>query len=453
MNINQSPFYNRGPVREPAHFFGRRGEVRKLVQAIGADIPQTASIIGERRIGKTSLLNYLSAPGGALAEFPQFLSRLPADYLFVRADLSALKTRELNGPLFFFRLLFKSLDKAFQDKTGQTFPIFDKYWESESVAELVEFGLKSYLDEIQQIAPNLAIIFLLDEADPLIRQGVGGLLRSLIQDHPISFVIATRLPLIEIDPEREVSPLFNILAETIPLGLMPQSEVHQMLTELSSDNFTPLELDFILKTGGLHPDFTQVAAHRVWESKQTGQDFAPDIVFPQIAADLKSACQGLWDGMTEGEQGLCVKMMSEGKVESDGAAQVLKRKGVLNEQNAFFSPVFSAFIGQKSALTAAAPQSLRFGDGYVAYGDFVAKLSPIEQKLLQYLYDHAGQVCSREEIHMAVWGEAYTENDAVKVNITVQRMKQKLGQLSELVEAVRGVGYRWIEKLTFLAGI
>lgn len=445
MTTNENPFLDRGPVREPAQFFGRRGEVRKLVQVLGARVPQSVSVIGERRIGKTSLLNFLSAPGGALFEFSSLLGRRETEYLFIRADLSALKTRELNGPLFFFRLLFKNLEKAVREKTGQTFPVFEQYWNNGSVAELVEFGLGSYLDEVKRIAPKLAILFLLDEADPLIRQGVGALLRSLIQDRPIAFVICTRLPLIEIDPEREVSPLFNMLAETIPLGLLTESDARQMVTTLSDDIFTPGELDFILQAGGMHPDFTCVAARRVWETKQEKRDFVPDEIFSQIAFDLEPACQSLWDGMTSEEQAVCEQINSDPQIEKveNRAVQILRRKGVLNAQNALFSPVFAEFLSSKASPAPAESPSLRFRDGYVVYGDFVARLSPIELKLLRYLFERARQVCTREEIHAAVWDEPYTENNAVKINITVQRMKGKLGQLAELVEAVRGVGYRW----------
>jgi hypothetical protein len=170
-------------------------------------------------------------------------------------------------------------------------------------------------------------------------------------------------------------------------------------------------------------------------------------IFVQIADDLEPTCRSLWDGMSTEEQALCEQLRRVQKIENNetSAAQVLKRKGVLNVRNTLFSPVFVDFLSRQTIPVPVVASELRFGEGYVTYGDFVAKLSPIESKLLQHLHERSGHVCTRDDIHMTVWGEPYTESDAVKVNITVQRMKQKLGQLAEQVEAVRGVGYRWRE--------
>ncbi len=458
MTSPNNPFIERGPVTEPALFFGCRDEARRLVQAIGARVPQHCSIIGERRIGKTSLLNALAAPGGLASQFSDFLSRPLENYLFIYSDLSALKTRELNSDLFILRLILRNLHRIVPPKIealgfspASLDAIYETYREQKSRQELAEFGIGGYLDEVRRLAPGLVVVFLFDEADLLVSQGVGTLLRALTHDRPLSFILATRLPLVEIDPERELSPLYNMMADTLTLGLLLPAEARQMTQALAAQSgltLTTRELDFAFEMGGCHPDLTRRAAHLTWEAKRQGQRFDPQALSEAIRADAAPLFEGLWSGMTAVEQALCLDAQQGLPIGPSPALQTLKRKGILTNDGKLFSPLFGAHLAGKNASPAApAPSSLRFGDGFVTYGNFIAKLSPIELKLLQYLYEHAGQVCTREEIHRAVWGEAYTENDAVKVNITIQRMKQKLGRLAELVEAVRGVGYRWEDEL------
>ena len=49
------------PIESPSQFHGRRGVVRRISSRVGAERPQSVAVIGGRRSGKTSLLNYLAA--------------------------------------------------------------------------------------------------------------------------------------------------------------------------------------------------------------------------------------------------------------------------------------------------------------------------------------------------------------------------------------------------------
>ena len=46
------------PVQSPAGFFGHRDLVRRIFSRIGAERPQSIAVIGSRKSGKSSLLNY-----------------------------------------------------------------------------------------------------------------------------------------------------------------------------------------------------------------------------------------------------------------------------------------------------------------------------------------------------------------------------------------------------------
>jgi len=70
------------------------------------------------------------------------------------------------------------------------------------------------------------------------------------------------------------------------------------------------------------------------------------------------------------------------------------------------------------------------------------ELSPTEYDLLQYLATNRGQALSREQILNAVWGYDYFgETRTVDTHIT--RLRSKLRDCGELIQTVRGVGYRF----------
>lgn len=72
------------------------------------------------------------------------------------------------------------------------------------------------------------------------------------------------------------------------------------------------------------------------------------------------------------------------------------------------------------------------------------ELTATEFKLLHYLASRAGKVQSREVLLERVWGYAY-EGYARTVDTHIRRLRKKLGPVSERIETVRGIGYRFRE--------
>jgi len=64
-----------------------------------------------------------------------------------------------------------------------------------------------------------------------------------------------------------------------------------------------------------------------------------------------------------------------------------------------------------------------------------------EFDLLHLLMQSPGQVFTREQILETIWGWSYTGNTRT-VDVHIQTLRQKLGLCAELIETVRGVGYR-----------
>lgn len=68
-------------------------------------------------------------------------------------------------------------------------------------------------------------------------------------------------------------------------------------------------------------------------------------------------------------------------------------------------------------------------------------LSFKEFSLLRFLLENRGRVFSRDRLLLAVWGYDYVGGTRT-VDVHVQTLRQKLGDCADIIETVRGVGYR-----------
>ena len=77
----------------------------------------------------------------------------------------------------------------------------------------------------------------------------------------------------------------------------------------------------------------------------------------------------------------------------------------------------------------------------VQIGDKKVELTRKEFELLQYLLENKGLVMSRNQILCHVWGYDF-DGETRTVDVHVRTLRQKLGDAGNMVETVRGVGYR-----------
>ncbi|MEI7976749.1 MAG: phosphate regulon transcriptional regulator PhoB [Betaproteobacteria bacterium] len=80
----------------------------------------------------------------------------------------------------------------------------------------------------------------------------------------------------------------------------------------------------------------------------------------------------------------------------------------------------------------------------VSFQEQPLKLGPTEFKLLQYFMTHKERVHSRGQLLDRVWGDhVFIEERTVDVH--VKRLREALGGAGNMVETVRGAGYRFTE--------
>jgi len=77
----------------------------------------------------------------------------------------------------------------------------------------------------------------------------------------------------------------------------------------------------------------------------------------------------------------------------------------------------------------------------VTIDDQEIELTPTEFKLLLTLVERRGRVQSRSHLLETVW-DAAPDIQTRTVDMHVQRLRGKLGVAGELIETVRGFGYR-----------
>lgn len=107
-------------------------------------------------------------------------------------------------------------------------------------------------------------------------------------------------------------------------------------------------------------------------------------------------------------------------------------------------------------LRALGRRSLRSADGALAFGDIElnrgasllvcgensVRLSEKEFRILEYLIANAGQILTREQLAVNIWGyESDAEYNNVEVYMSFARKKLNFVKARTEIKAVRGVGY------------
>jgi DNA-binding response OmpR family regulator len=113
--------------------------------------------------------------------------------------------------------------------------------------------------------------------------------------------------------------------------------------------------------------------------------------------------------------------------------KVVLRRGAVRDQNGSGERVV------RGALT------VDLGRHEAMIGEATMTLTPTEMRLLHFLASHPGRVFPRSHLLSRVIGEDAIVTDR-NIDVHVRSLRQKLAEHSDLIETVRGVGYRFAEK-------
>ena len=80
-------------------------------------------------------------------------------------------------------------------------------------------------------------------------------------------------------------------------------------------------------------------------------------------------------------------------------------------------------------------------DHMVTASDHEIELTYKEFQLLKLLIENPGRVFTRDQLLTEIWGYTYA-GESRTVDVHVRKLRKKLGQDEDIIETIRGVGYR-----------
>ncbi|MDI6768248.1 MAG: AAA-like domain-containing protein [Anaerolineales bacterium] len=259
-----NPFTFGNPIKDPARFYGRKAEIRQIVNRLLSSAHESTSIIGERRIGKTSLLYHLAHP-----EVSARLGLTSDKFCLVYIDFQGLTDIT---PQRFWQRVLKKMSRSVCNESLK--PSIEK------LSERDEFDLFDLEDLFQASQDKgLTTVLMMDEFEyvtqnPNFKGDFFGGLRALAIHHGVALLPATRRELVDLCHSDEIkgSPFFNIFANVV-LRPFSQAEVAGLIAGYTGDSpnaFTAEESAIVQNLGGGYPFFVQAAGHYMVEGKLHG---------------------------------------------------------------------------------------------------------------------------------------------------------------------------------------
>ena len=254
-----SSFVTGTPITNPRHFFGRQKEIKRLFDLLKRRPLQNAAIIGKRRSGKTSLLQYLKnitttpteqlRPGQKSDWLPY-----PENYRWIFVDFQDSRLQNREGLL---RYILESLKMSVPSPCD----------------------LDRFMDVVSSNLHQPTII-LLDEIGvclqrcPELDDGFWEGLRSLATTQTngnLGFVLATPESPIELARNTgHTSPFFNIFGYTRTLEAMTETEARELIAS-SPIPFPDGDVEWILTQSGRWPLLLQILCRERLFSLEEGE--------------------------------------------------------------------------------------------------------------------------------------------------------------------------------------
>ena len=338
----KNPYTNRVMIRDSEDFFGRKSEISKIYSRIGAERPQSVSIVGERRIGKSSLLNFIYNP----VNRRQYL-RDPDRFIFLFIDFQEKRGIDIPG---FFATVYGCLIKEFNEQLELN--LSPDY---EGFSKIVE-----YLDKMDL---NLVMVF--DEFELVTKNKNFGtefysFARSMANNYNIAYLVASGRNLQTMCHSKEISdsPFFNIFSN-LSLSQFSMEEAIDLITIPSKRAGFPLEsyVDFILDLGGYYPFFIQMVCASVFDLVKEHGHLNKQLL-NQAKIDFMDEAhihfQQIWDINNEDQKAVFLNLAKKEDLSPQYRHYLpeLEKAGyIINEKNTprLFSSMFAQYILERFA--------------------------------------------------------------------------------------------------------
>ena len=267
---HSNPFVAGPMLQNPQLFVGREEELRAIISRMRGSQPTSLNIVGERQIGKSSLLYYF------FLTWQQRISQ-PEKYVVIYLSLKNANCQKEKN--FYQAIAQKLLNCPSVKKESKLIGLLQK-------KTLNRLAFTQAIEEFKQ--QSLLPVLCLDDFDSLFDHrnehqkefdnGFYDNLRALMDDSALMLVLTTCKELDVYGKEYHfVSSFFNV-GHVIKLGEFTKDEA-KYLTNLSVNSIeetpalTEEEQKLAKKWGKCHPYLLQLAAYYLWEARQNGRDF------------------------------------------------------------------------------------------------------------------------------------------------------------------------------------
>jgi hypothetical protein len=437
-----NPFFHRGPIRQRDYFSNRQHEVGQALGLLRS--LQNVALVGQRRIGKTSLLFQLANPA---IHSDHGLS--PATYLFVYLDgeeLTELDDGEIRSVMA--EELAAALEAAGHPKPDLALPEGPLEYRTfrHVVRRLTQQGLK--------------LVFCFDEfeglgANPRLGPGFFSGLRGLTGQLDVAYVTASRTPIHTLayaQPETLSSPFFNTFAP-LYLGLFSDKDAQglvEMLANKASVTFAPDLVHLIVELAGPHPLLLQIAGFHTFEAwrqraglLEEGDDAEIQYHF---CAEAQPHYEYYWRHLTAEEQyTLATLPLAQHSQEQRRNLRSLEQQCLVTRRDGsldYLSTAFRSFVRQEPVpdLLQAGPFVVDLRRRLASCQGAPLSVTKTELDALVYFLQHTGRVISPRELEEALWPGEYVE-DPERVRSLIKGLRKALGGEADCLATRWGVGY------------
>ncbi len=428
-----NPFFHRGAIRRPEEFFGRQAVSNQILGLLRNG--QSVSLIGPRRIGKSSLLLHL-----AREETRSAFDLAPPKALFVLLDC-----QELGGSPpeeVYEALLIGLLDEAESAglDTGSVSRI-DTYRSLDRVLSKIyrqKSSVVVLLDEFELLAAN-------EHLTPYFFAR----LRGLTTKYGLAYLTASQRPLFAITADEQIlsSPFFNIFV-TLPLGLFTPEEATGLIDNRLANSdiaFSEPLCEHLLFLVGPHPFFLHIAGYHAFNAIQDKLlddtvAHSTAVIDEAIEVEAGSHLGYLWQNLTDEEQ--YTLATRNGPIDS---LRLLEQQCLIEFENGDFrytSDVLRRFVRRQQVigLVQGGPFVIDIQRHTVRAGGGEMGLTTSQFDLLVCLTEHAGQVVHSDNLEIAVWDRILVD-DPNRLKTLIKRLRRAIEPFESWIVSERGVGY------------
>jgi serine/threonine protein kinase len=293
----RNPYLNRVMIKRPGDFFGRRQEVKRIFARLNATPPGSVSVVGDRKIGKSSLLNHIY-----MRQQRQEHLELPEKMIMVFLDLQQEKSMSMES---FVRVMLGITNYELRGRLDV------------SDCALSLDGIKDMVQRLDGAGFRLAI--LLDEFDIVTTNRNFDLeffsfLRFLANHYNVAYLTSSARDLQVLCHTKAISdsPFFNIFS-TMRLSAFSNAEAEELIRVPSEKAGHPLadHVKPIVEMAGRFPFFIQMTCSHACEYLEEHADGGrPDFaeIRKRFYQEARLHFRYVWENLDEDERSVLVRV-------------------------------------------------------------------------------------------------------------------------------------------------